>query len=106
MNDGRLEAGEEVRSGRAPSTTARNIPDDVWHKELGMTEGFRCRPEMWPAGAIALNQMIDNMIIGRRNRPAGAPSQAKGRSRLRNKIVFKIASPEGAFMAAKCSRLP
>jgi len=93
INDGRLELAKKFGPTRTVNTAKENL-SDVWHKELGMTEGFDVGLEM-SGSAIALNQMIDNMIMGGRIALLGTHS-AKAEVDW-NKIVFKMLHLKGIY---------
>ena len=93
INDGRLELAKKFGPTRAVNTAKENL-SDVWHKELGMTEGFDVGLEM-SGSHLALNQMIDNMIMGGRIALLGTHS-AKAEVDW-NKIVFKMLHLKGIY---------
>jgi threonine 3-dehydrogenase len=93
INDGRLELAERFGPTRTVNTAKENLAD-VWHKELGMTEGFDVGLEM-SGSHLALNQMIDNMIMGGRIALLGTHS-AKAEVDW-NKIVFKMLHLKGIY---------
>jgi threonine 3-dehydrogenase len=93
INDGRLELAQKFGPTRAVNVAKENL-SDVWHKELGMTEGFDVGLEMSGSSA-ALNQMIDNMIMGGRIALLGTHvAEAKVDW---NKIVFKMLHLKGVY---------
>jgi threonine 3-dehydrogenase len=73
---------------------ARENLATVWHEELGMTEGFDVGLEM-SGSAEALNQMIDNMVMGGRIALLGVHA-AEARVDW-NKIVFKMLHLKGIY---------
>jgi threonine 3-dehydrogenase len=93
INDGRLELAKKLGPTRTVNTAKENL-SDVWHKELGMTEGFDVGLEM-SGSPIALNQMIDNMIMGGRIALLGTHT-AKAEVDW-NKIVFKMLHLKGIY---------
>jgi len=93
INDGRLELARKLGPTRAINTAKENLTD-VWHNELGMTEGFDVGLEM-SGSHLALNQMIDNMIMGGRIALLGTHS-AKAEVDW-NKIVFKMLHLKGIY---------
>jgi len=93
INDGRLELAKKFGPTRTVNVARENL-SDVWHKELGMTEGFDVGLEMSGSSA-ALNQMIDNMIMGGRIALLGVhPGEAQVDW---NKIVFKMLHLKGIY---------
>ena len=93
LNEGRLELARKMGPTRAVNVARENLAD-VWHRELGMTEGFDVGLEM-SGSSLALNQMIDNMIMGGRLALLGVHS---GEARVDwNKIVFKMLHLKGIF---------
>ena len=93
INEGRLELARKLGPTRAVNVAKENL-SDVWHKELGMTEGFDVGLEM-SGSAQALNQMIDNMIMGGRIALLGVhPGEAQVDW---NKIVFKMLHLKGIY---------
>ncbi|HEY4299811.1 MAG TPA: L-threonine 3-dehydrogenase [Candidatus Didemnitutus sp.] len=93
INDGRLELARRFNPTRAVNVTRENL-SAVWHQELGMTEGFDVGLEM-SGSAAALNQMIDNMIMGGRIALLGTHT-AEARVDW-NKIVFKMLHLKGVY---------
>jgi threonine 3-dehydrogenase len=93
INEGRLELARKLGPTRAVNVAKENL-SDVWHHELGMTEGFDVGLEM-SGSAHALNQMIDNMIMGGRIALLGVhPGEAQVDW---NKIVFKMLHLKGIY---------
>jgi len=93
VNDARLELAKKLGPTRVVNTAKENL-SDVWHKELGMTEGFDVGLEM-SGNAAALNQMIDSMIMGGRIALLGVHS---ARAEVDwNKIVFKMLHLKGIY---------
>lgn len=93
VNDGRLAIAAKL----GPTRTINVLKEDlstVWHKELGMTEGFDVGLEM-SGNSQALNQMIDNMVMGGRIALLGVhPGEAAVDW---NKIVFKMLHLKGIY---------
>jgi threonine 3-dehydrogenase len=93
INEGRLELARKLGPTRAINTAKEDL-SDVWHQELGMTEGFDVGLEM-SGSPVALNQMIDNMIMGGRLALLGVhATEAKIDW---NKIVFKMLHLKGIY---------
>lgn len=93
INDGRLELAKKMGPTRTVNITKENL-NDVWHMELGMSEGFDVGLEMSGSSA-ALNQMIDNMVMGGRIALLGVHP---GESQVDwNKIVFKMLHLKGIY---------
>lgn len=93
INDGRLELAKKLGPTRTVNVLKENL-GDVWHRELGMTEGFDVGLEMSGSSA-ALNQMIDNMVTGGRIALLGVhPAEATVDW---NKIVFKMLHLKGIY---------
>ena len=93
INDSRLELAKKFAPTRTVNVATESLTD-VWHKELGMTEGFDVGLEM-SGSAAALNQMIDNMVMGGRIALLGVhPGEARVDW---NKIVFKMLHLKGIY---------
>jgi threonine 3-dehydrogenase len=93
INDGRLELAKKMNPTRVVNVAKENLTD-VWHKELGMTEGFDVGLEMSGSPA-ALRQMIDNMVNGGRIALLGIMS---GEVAIDwNKVVFKMLHIKGIY---------
>jgi threonine 3-dehydrogenase len=93
VNDSRLELAKKLGPIRAVNVARENL-SDVWHNELGMTEGFDIGLEM-SGNPAALNQMIDNMVMGGRIALLGVhPGEATVDW---NKIVFKMLHLKGIY---------
>jgi threonine 3-dehydrogenase len=93
VNDGRLELAKKLGPTRTVNVLKENLTD-VWHRELGMTEGFDVGLEM-SGNSGALTQMIDNMVNGGRIALLGVhPGEAKVDW---NKIVFKMLHLKGIY---------
>jgi threonine 3-dehydrogenase len=93
VNDARLELAKKLGPIRAVNVARENL-SEVWHNELGMTEGFDIGLEM-SGNSGALNQMIDNMVMGGRIALLGVhPAEAKVDW---NKIVFKMLHLKGIY---------
>ncbi|MBP6865644.1 MAG: L-threonine 3-dehydrogenase [Candidatus Didemnitutus sp.] len=93
INDGRLELAKKLNPTRVVNVAKENLPD-VWHKELGMTEGFDVGLEM-SGSPQALRQMIDNMVNGGRIALLGIMS---GEVAIDwNKVVFKMLHLKGVY---------
>jgi threonine 3-dehydrogenase len=93
INEGRLELAKKLGPIRAVNVAKENL-SEVWHNELGMTEGFDVGLEMSGSSA-ALNQMIDNMVMGGRIALLGVhPAEARVDW---NKIVFKMLHLKGIY---------
>ena len=93
INETRLELARRLGPTRAINTTKESLAH-VWHDELGMTEGFDIGLEMSGSSA-ALNQMIENMVMGGRIALLGthsAPALIDW-----NKIVFKMLHLKGIY---------
>jgi len=93
VNDGRLDLARKFGPTRAVNVARENLAT-VWHEELGMTEGFDVGLEM-SGSAEALNQMIDNMVMGGRIALLGVHA-AEARVDW-NKIVFKMLHLKGIY---------
>jgi len=93
INDARLALAQKLGPTRTVNVAKENLTE-VWHKELGMTEGFDVGLEMSGSPA-ALNQMIDNMVTGGRIALLGVHP---GESAVDwNKIVFKMLHLKGIY---------
>ncbi len=93
VNDGRLELAKKLNPTRTVNVAKENLPD-VWHKELGMTEGFDVGLEM-SGNPHALRQMIDNMVNGGRIALLGImPAEV---AIDWNKVVFKMLHIKGIY---------
>jgi threonine 3-dehydrogenase len=93
INDSRLELAKKLGPIRAVNVARENL-SEVWHNELGMTEGFDIGLEM-SGNPAALNQMIDNMVMGGRIALLGVhPGEATVDW---NKIVFKMLHLKGIY---------
>ncbi len=93
INDGRLELAKKLNPTRVVNVARENL-SDVWHKELGMTEGFDVGLEM-SGSPPALRQMIDNMVNGGRIALLGIMS---GEVAIDwNKVVFKMLHLKGIY---------
>ena len=93
INDGRLELAKKLGPTRTVNVMKENLTD-VWHKELGMTEGFDVGLEM-SGSPPALRQMIDNMVNGGRIALLGIMS---GEVAIDwNKVVFKMLHIKGIY---------
>jgi threonine 3-dehydrogenase len=93
INDGRLELAKKLGPTRTVNVMKENLTD-VWHKELGMTEGFDVGLEM-SGSPPALRQMIDNMVNGGRIALLGIMS---GEVAIDwNKVVFKMLHLKGIY---------
>ncbi len=93
INDGRLELARKLNPTRVVNVAKENLTD-VWHKELGMTEGFDVGLEM-SGSPQALRQMIDNMVNGGRIALLGIMS---GEVAIDwNKVVFKMLHLKGIY---------
>jgi threonine 3-dehydrogenase len=93
INDGRLELAKKMNPTRVVNVAKENLTD-VWHRELGMTEGFDVGLEMSGSPA-ALRQMIDNMVNGGRIALLGIMS---GEVAIDwNKVVFKMLHLKGIY---------
>ncbi len=93
INDDRLELARKLGPARTVNVMKENLTD-VWHKELGMTEGFDVGLEM-SGSPPALRQMIDNMVNGGRIALLGIMS---GEVALDwNKVVFKMLHLKGIY---------
>ena len=93
INDGRLDLARKLNPTRVVNV-ARESLTDVWHKELGMTEGFDVGLEM-SGSPQALKQMIDNMVNGGRIALLGImPSEV---AIDWNKVVFKMLHLKGVY---------
>lgn len=93
VNDARLELAKKLGPIRAVNVARENL-SEVWHNELGMSEGFDVGLEM-SGNPTALNQMIDNMVMGGRIALLGVhPAEAKVDW---NKIVFKMLHLKGIY---------
>jgi threonine 3-dehydrogenase len=93
INDGRLELAKKLGPNRTVNVMKENLTD-VWHKELGMTEGFDVGLEM-SGSPPALRQMIDNMVNGGRIALLGIMS---GEVAIDwNKVVFKMLHLKGIY---------
>lgn len=93
INDGRLALAEKLNPTRAVNVAKESL-SDVWHKELGMTEGFDVGLEM-SGSPQALRQMIDNMVNGGRIALLGIMS---GEVAIDwNKVVFKMLHLKGIY---------
>jgi threonine 3-dehydrogenase len=93
INDGRLELAKKLNPTRTVNVMKENLTD-VWHKELGMTEGFDVGLEM-SGSPPALRQMIDNMVNGGRIALLGIMS---GEVAIDwNKVVFKMLHLKGIY---------
>lgn len=93
INEGRLELARKFAPTRAINTATEDLTK-VWHQELGMTEGFDVGLEM-SGSPVALNQMIDNMIMGGRIALLGVHA---GEAKVDwNKIVFKMLHLKGIY---------
>lgn len=93
INEARLELARKFGPTRVVNTAKEDL-SEVWQKELGMTEGFDVGLEM-SGSAGALNQMIDNMIMGGRIALLGTHS-AKAEVDW-NKVVFKMLHLKGIY---------
>jgi len=93
VNPGRLELAKKLGPIRAVNVAHENL-SQVWHTELGMTEGFDIGLEM-SGNSSALDQMIDNMVMGGRIALLGVhPGEARVDW---NKIVFKMLHLKGIY---------
>jgi threonine 3-dehydrogenase len=93
VNDGRLELAKKLNPTRTVNVAKENLTD-VWHKELGMTEGFDVGLEM-SGNPHALRQMIDNMVNGGRIALLGImPAEV---AIDWNKVVFKMLHIKGVY---------
>lgn len=93
VNDGRLELAKKLNPTRTVNVAKENLTD-VWHKELGMTEGFDVGLEM-SGNPHALRQMIDNMVNGGRIALLGImPAEV---AIDWNKVVFKMLHIKGIY---------
>jgi len=93
INDGRLELAKKLNPTRVVNVAKESLAD-VWHKELGMTEGFDVGLEM-SGSPPALRQMIDNMVNGGRIALLGIMS---GEVAIDwNKVVFKMLHIKGIY---------
>ncbi len=93
INDGRLELAKKLNPTRVVNVAKENL-SDVWHRELGMTEGFDVGLEM-SGSPQALRQMIDNMVNGGRIALLGIMS---GEVAIDwNKVVFKMLHLKGIY---------
>lgn len=93
VNDGRLELAKKLNPTRVVNVAKENL-SDVWHKELGMTEGFDVGLEM-SGNPQALRQMIDNMVNGGRIALLGImPTEV---AIDWNKVVFKMLHIKGVY---------
>ncbi len=93
VNDGRLELAQKLNPTRTVNVAKENLTD-VWHKELGMTEGFDVGLEM-SGNPHALRQMIDNMVNGGRIALLGImPNEV---AIDWNKVVFKMLHIKGIY---------
>lgn len=93
INDGRLELAKKLNPTRTVNVMKENLTD-VWHQELGMTEGFDVGLEM-SGSPPALRQMIDNMVNGGRIALLGIMS---GEVAIDwNKVVFKMLHLKGIY---------
>ncbi len=93
VNDSRLALAKKLEPTRAANVAKENL-SDVWHRELGMREGFDVGLEM-SGNSAALNQMIDNMVMGGRIALLGLhprPAEIDW-----NKIVFKMLHLKGIY---------
>lgn len=93
INETRLELARRLGPTRAVNTAHESLTH-VWHNELGMTEGFDVGLEM-SGSAAALNQMIDNMVMGGRIALLGTHSAPA--SIDWNKIVFRMLHLKGVY---------
>lgn len=93
INDGRLELAKKLNPTRVVNVAKENLTD-IWHKELGMTEGFDVALEM-SGSPQALRQIIDNMVNGGRIALLGIMS---GEVAIDwNKVVFKMLHLKGVY---------
>ena len=93
INNDRLALARKLGPTRAVNTATENL-SEVWHRELGMSEGFDVGLEM-SGSAVALSQMIDNMIMGGRIALLGV--HAAEATVDWNKIVFKMLHLKGIY---------
>ncbi|MBI2512845.1 MAG: L-threonine 3-dehydrogenase [Opitutae bacterium] len=93
INDGRLELAKKLNPTRVVNVAKENLTD-VWHKELGMTEGFDVALEM-SGSPQALRQIIDNMVNGGRIALLGIMSSEVAIDW--NKVVFKMLHLKGVY---------
>jgi len=92
INEYRLALAARFGPTRTVNVSREKLTD-VWH-EIGMTEGFDVGMEM-SGNAAALNQMIDNMIMGGRIALLGTHA-ADDRVDW-NKIVFRMLTLKGIY---------
>ena len=93
INDGRLELARRLGPTRAVNVAKEDLTE-VWHRELGMTEGFDVGLEM-SGSPPALRQMIDNMVNGGRIALLGIMS---GEVAIDwNKVVFRMLHLKGIY---------
>jgi threonine 3-dehydrogenase len=93
INDGRLDLAKKLNPTRVVNVAKENLTD-VWHKELGMTEGFDVALEM-SGSPQALRQIIDNMVNGGRIAMLGIMSSEVAIDW--NKVVFKMLHLKGVY---------